>query len=827
MEKIEDNGQTFKYDAFISYRHSDLDSFVAEKLHKMLENYKLPKNVKRRLLKNNPKAKTSICRVFRDEEELPLGSDLEESIVDALNSSEWLIVICSPRLKESEWCRKEIETFIDLHGINKVLAVLVEGEPKDSFPKELLYKELEVIQPGGNKEIVRKAVEPMAADVRNQSPSGVKRKLKEELVRICAPIFGLSYDELKQRHREYKLKRLVVLASIVAVASMVLFLVSFSVALTIKGQSVEIEQKNEALQQQKEQIELQNNQIRYAQARQLANSSLESMAHDDRMAAIQSAYSAITSYDGIEMPYTDEARYALTQSLNPYSIDDNYEAEDIIKANGEIRNMELSPDNKVLVVMDDSNSFTFWSVDDRQKLGEIYSDLRTSDDRNYYHFLDNNRFVYVQSDGLYIYDIQSGEEQCIYEPSLITNLNFVEWDNDNHRILVSDMQYVLIFDDSDFSLLFEYLPFKEGILGYIKYMGNDTYTFLTTNGSGVICDSDLNTICQFNNFTGDKEIRKILTNNGMMYIVYDNGIPAREGTIVYAYTIDGKFKWKWESSKSNFIVGVISYSNREIGLDDVFILLSGNDYIVLNLETGKEIKKETGEQKRLWIGGIDNRVHVISDQSVLYEMKGLDFIEDEVKINSCLTSVKLAFACEAGVFLVAPGGTEAIYYKIQDSHYSDEIGETFTERTEFDSISKSDEIMALGLPESNMIKAVVFDDNHEKACASRKDGKAVIYSLSDCSELTSFEYDSKHKIISYLGRDNEGNEYWASGSNGYCISPNNCLIANIEYLRGIDNDRNEYVAGNILGNSKRYSVPIYSLEELKEMAKEKLEKYGD
>jgi hypothetical protein len=36
----------YKYDAFISYRHCELDKFVAENLHRILESYDLPKNMK-------------------------------------------------------------------------------------------------------------------------------------------------------------------------------------------------------------------------------------------------------------------------------------------------------------------------------------------------------------------------------------------------------------------------------------------------------------------------------------------------------------------------------------------------------------------------------------------------------------------------------------------------------------------------------------------------------------------------------------------------------------------------------------------------------------
>ena len=125
-----------KYDAFISYRHSELDKFIAENLHKQLEAFRMPKSV----AKERKGQKNRIERVFRDKEELPLTSNLEDPIIHALHNSEWLIVICSPRLRESLWCKKEIETFIELHGRERVLAVLIEGEPHEAFPDELLYK---------------------------------------------------------------------------------------------------------------------------------------------------------------------------------------------------------------------------------------------------------------------------------------------------------------------------------------------------------------------------------------------------------------------------------------------------------------------------------------------------------------------------------------------------------------------------------------------------------------------------------------------------------------------------------------------------------------
>lgn len=114
----------YVYDAFISYRHCPLDQYVAEILHKRLEAFRLPKGVQKRLSDNS---RTKIERVFRDREELPLASNLAEPITRALEDSEFLIVICTPRLPESSWCRKEIETFAALHGREKILAAAMCG----------------------------------------------------------------------------------------------------------------------------------------------------------------------------------------------------------------------------------------------------------------------------------------------------------------------------------------------------------------------------------------------------------------------------------------------------------------------------------------------------------------------------------------------------------------------------------------------------------------------------------------------------------------------------------------------------------------------------
>ena len=78
-----------------------------------------------------------INRIFRDKEELPITSDLNDDITEALANSDYLIVICSPRTGESVWVEREIETFLNTHTRHQVLTILAEGEPVDTIPEIL------------------------------------------------------------------------------------------------------------------------------------------------------------------------------------------------------------------------------------------------------------------------------------------------------------------------------------------------------------------------------------------------------------------------------------------------------------------------------------------------------------------------------------------------------------------------------------------------------------------------------------------------------------------------------------------------------------------
>lgn len=283
----------FHYDAFISYSHSERDSFAAEQLHRMLEHYRIPKKIQ------ETSGKKKITRIFRDKEELALSSDLSENIKQALHESEYLIVVCSPRASQSIWVTREILYFLETHDRDHIFALLVEGEPEQAFPLPLRLKKETILDASGREKIIETPLEPLAADIRSDSFKGIKKRLNSEILRLLAPILSCTYDELHQRHREYKMKRTAGLLTAVAGLSIAFMLYAFHQASVV----------NEQYQEAK------RNQARY-----LCQISDELLAGGDRMGALKTAL-ALTPKADSKTPLVWQQMYALNNALYSYYLE--------------------------------------------------------------------------------------------------------------------------------------------------------------------------------------------------------------------------------------------------------------------------------------------------------------------------------------------------------------------------------------------------------------------------------------------------------------------------------------------------------------------------
>lgn len=334
-----------KYDGFISYRHTELDMYVAQKIHKGLETYNPPRSVEK------IGGKKTISRVFRDQEELPIGSDLDDNILAALKESEFLIVICSPRTPESHWVLKEIDSFIELHDRDHILAVLIEGEPEESFPKSLLTDD------DGN------SIEPLAADVRGANHAEINKKLKTELIRLAAPLLHCSYDNLKQRHRERKFKRI-----IACVGAACALIAGLGVGFGIYNANM-LKQINEHYQQKQ-----------ITQSKYLAETSLNLLDKGDRRSATLVALAALPDENN-DRPLVPEAQYALSKALNSYDIGVDYALDNLLSHDLPVTKFFLSTDGKYTSTVDSNNNVFVWNND---TANVIYSEDSPSDTNGQY-----------------------------------------------------------------------------------------------------------------------------------------------------------------------------------------------------------------------------------------------------------------------------------------------------------------------------------------------------------------------------------------------------------------------------------------------------------
>ncbi|MDO4863809.1 MAG: TIR domain-containing protein [Ruminococcus sp.] len=300
----------YKYKAFISYRHLEPDMQAAERLQKLLESYKPPKNIGK--TKEN-------WRIFRDVSELQSSSDLSEDIKNAIETSEYLIVICSPKYTESKWCMQELTRFRELHdGTNKnIITLLVSGEPQESFPEELTYTEMTTTNEKGEEVKVKVEVEPLAANIKADTLKESMKKLNTEYLRIAAPLLGCDFNDLFQREkRREAARRRRIFGGVSGILSLIT-VISVASAVTISGKNVQIKKQNSQIKEQNEQIAQKNSDLLIENAGHLAVESENLFKENSLIPAIQKAVAALPA-DGEDKPALPEAEYALSRELGMF-----------------------------------------------------------------------------------------------------------------------------------------------------------------------------------------------------------------------------------------------------------------------------------------------------------------------------------------------------------------------------------------------------------------------------------------------------------------------------------------------------------------------------
>jgi len=482
-----------KYDAFISYRHLERDMYVAKKVHKALETTKIPRKIQKEI------GRKRINRVFRDQEELPIGSDLGSNIEAALQEAGMLIVICSPQTKDSYWVMKEIDTFIAMHGRENVLAVLVDGEPGDSFPPQLLVDE------AGNP------VEPLAADVRGSSKREVRRKLKTESLRLAASILNVDYDDLKQRHRERRIKKIAGIA--IGITTIIAGLgIAFGLYNAYNLQKINEEYTQKLINESKV----------------LAATSLDVLDSGDRQAAALIALAGLPTEEN-ERPVVPESIYALSQALDCYDIGADLAKDKILVHNLPVTDFVENIQGTRVLSYDTSDYVYLWDLESGEKLFEIppeYDNYGTTVSNKALGFSESNAVV-INANGIFAYN-ESGEEVYSFIPEGYVKGGEI-YSKSGKAILCTDTNVYLIDAESG-EILKDYANHTDIDFGHYCALDAENNKMAVTHYD--IGDMDIN-YCTIYDLNTDEYVDVPMAGDTCMDLIFDDDGQLLLGTMDY------------------------------------------------------------------------------------------------------------------------------------------------------------------------------------------------------------------------------------------------------------------------------------------------------
>lgn len=198
---------SYKYFAFISYRHTDIKE--AKRLQALLETYSLPAA----LQKVKPDAPKHF-HVFRDTDELTSG-ELTEELHKKLDESKWLVVICSPNSAQSDYVGQEIAYFRKKGRSKEIIPFIISGVPH-SKDNECFHPQLRL---GG--------LELLGIDVQAEPSKFWRGRFHRAFIRLVAKMLDLSFDELWRRRERY-LRRLRAIQ--IAVIAIILCSIGFALS---------------------------------------------------------------------------------------------------------------------------------------------------------------------------------------------------------------------------------------------------------------------------------------------------------------------------------------------------------------------------------------------------------------------------------------------------------------------------------------------------------------------------------------------------------------------------------------------------------------------
>ena len=801
--------ENFKYNAFISYRHNDLDKFVAESLHKQIETYKMPEAVTKKynITDNN------FRRVFRDQDELPLSSSLEDPIIEALKSSKFLIVICSPRLKESKWCKKEIENYIKFHGRENVLCVLVEGEPADSFPEILQYKEEKTITKSGKTKTIKVPCEPLAMDVRGNSKKEIYKNIKNELIRVIAPLYNLDYDDIKRRHEERELKRKANIFKIAALACLLFAIYSFFLF---------------------SRIYISSEKLKYDQSLNLAKEARESLLNDDRPNAILKSYQSITKYNNTSMPITSNGLYELTDSLGLYYVDQYFYPYSQLNTLGVVENIKRNNEKNYLLSYDTSGELVLWDLLTEKRV------VTLTDTERYFYidcytFIGNDKFAYISDKKeVIIMDVNG---------NLIKKLSFniypssLSSSSDGKYIEIDNSEQVFIYETTNFDLVTSFQVPKGSQMCDKRSFDQKSENFIYSYKEKYSSSSNNLKVVAYN-LKSKKNISSINISSYKVYNMIfenDNLLLATEKKSGSSYDVIIT-KYNYKTGKIHFqkVYKNDTYDNIEINVltpSNKTILFVGTAFsYLLDYNTGKQIRQYSFSSRVVNILPFEDEYYaVFSANGNLNRVETKNINSTFVQYNPVYTNL---FNCHLSNYREFVG-TKAGYLTyvsqenriiIYNTYKNDDIKETTYEKRKFEYVKTSDAYdlaKEYNNKKKNLMNNVIYSDDKEYLFIAYKDNMVEVYKTDTKELINEIQIPDSTVFLNYYVGKTKNGEHILKGAYGYIFNKDFELIAKVPNLYDYHDEK---LILYVASPEKYYEMKIYTKEEIIQKGKEYLEK---
>lgn len=633
MSEVKKNDKT--YHAFISYRHLDNANSGrqwATWLHQAIETYEVPEELVGKINSRGEEIPQRIFPVFRDEEALPADADLSQVITRALDNTQFLIVLCSPRARQSSFVADEISYFKKSGHSDRIIAALLDGEPNTSLDKgksdngfcvkdECFPEPLQFVY-DDNGEQTTERTEPVAADFRvtvdNKkqqgwtSPQAFKGYLTEKgkykkaviqklvsdydkqlnlmLLKIIAGIIGVSLDELTQRDKAYQLeqerkrsKRFRQIATGFAAIA----LVAFGIGIYAwQQQKLAEENEQAAIKNEREAIR-ERDQALINQSLYLVEQAKKYGEKGDYNTALLLSLNAMPGLYGGDRPVVPEAKNSLAWSAHHQNVLTRFHA------NAEILREYLSPDDRLLMTISDVGTVSVYSMTTGYKLYDIEHD----DSIQHAEFSPDGHMLLTVSKGAgVIWSTESGEK--IYSFQHTSDINQAGFSPDGQwlltacqdgtvviwSVLTGEVVHKLVheFEDAIFNVHYaEFSPDSQ----WIVTASESQTAFVWSVSSGellTILEDDLNTNTK--RIYGLNEYSVRYTPDGQRLISsYENSVTvwsSRTGEKTYEFKLDDTISSLELSHDSQKLVAT-SYDGHGV----VWSLISGEPLITMENST--------------------------------------------------------------------------------------------------------------------------------------------------------------------------------------------------------------------------------------------------